>query len=378
MIAMLTTPPRRLITIVAVAFAGLSTALAADTWTINIPRRSQLSPVQRLNRDGVEAVKKSQFEKAEALFYKAYLYDPADPFTLNNLGYVSELEGQLDRARKFYDLAAKQGSDADIDVSNEKHLQGRPMKSAVVNLEDAQMRVNRMNVNAIRLLSENRGFEAAALLQQAASLDPSNPFTLNNLGVANEAIGNYDDALKYYRASAGANSSEPVVVTLDRSWRGRRVSELAATSAKRLERRIQEGGTSEERAAMLTFHGVYAANQNDWTAARQDFIRAYSLDPWNAFTLNNLGYVAEKDGDLETAQFFYAKARRAGNADARVAYATELSAQGQSLSTVAANSTRKVDQALDAYSRERRQQNAPVELIPRDNNPAGEKPQNPQ
>jgi hypothetical protein len=30
---------------------------------ITIPRRSELTPVQRLNREGVEAVKKQQYEK---------------------------------------------------------------------------------------------------------------------------------------------------------------------------------------------------------------------------------------------------------------------------------------------------------------------------
>ena len=39
-----------------------------------------MSPVQRWNREGVEAVKKNQYEKAEALFYKAYLYDPGRSF----------------------------------------------------------------------------------------------------------------------------------------------------------------------------------------------------------------------------------------------------------------------------------------------------------
>ena len=68
--------------------------------------------MQRLNREGVDAIRKHQYEKAEAIFYKAYLYDPADPFTLNNLGYISELQGQLDRAHKFYTLASEQGSAA--------------------------------------------------------------------------------------------------------------------------------------------------------------------------------------------------------------------------------------------------------------------------
>ncbi len=51
------------------------------------------------------------------------------------------------------------------------------------------MRVNRMNVQAIGLLSENRNYEADLLLQQALALDPQNTFTLNNLGVAKESDG---------------------------------------------------------------------------------------------------------------------------------------------------------------------------------------------
>ncbi len=81
--------------------------------------------VQRLNREGVDAVRKKQYEKAEAIFYKAYLYDPTDPFTLNNLGYISELQGQLDRALKLYALAAEQGGEAFIDRSNAQAAGGQ-------------------------------------------------------------------------------------------------------------------------------------------------------------------------------------------------------------------------------------------------------------
>jgi len=42
----------------------------------------------------VDAVRKRNYEKAESLFYKAYLLVPDDPFTLNNLGYISELKGR--------------------------------------------------------------------------------------------------------------------------------------------------------------------------------------------------------------------------------------------------------------------------------------------
>lgn len=340
-------------------------ARAADGHVIRIPRRSELTPVQRLNRQGVSAVKKHDYRGAESLFYKAYLYDPADPFTLNNLGYVSELEGDLERAQKFYSLAAEQASNASIDLSNSKHLEGKPMRDALVNLKDVPMRVNRTNIIAMQLLAQNRGFEAIVLLKKILPLDPHNAFTLNNLGVASEATGDFDGALRYYLAAASSHSAEPAAVTLDQAWRGKSVSEMAAASARRLDKRIRNTGSAEARAITLTIHGVFAANQNDWDSARKDFLTAYSLDPNSAFTLNNRGYVAEKEGDLETAQYFYGKAQRAENADARVGFATQLTAEGQSLGVVADGSNDKVDSALEVYSRQRRQETGPVELTPR-------------
>ena len=63
----------------------VSPACARDL-RINIPKRSDATPVQKLNRDGVKEIQKHHLEKAERIFYKAYLMDPDDPFTLNNLG----------------------------------------------------------------------------------------------------------------------------------------------------------------------------------------------------------------------------------------------------------------------------------------------------
>jgi Flp pilus assembly protein TadD len=359
------------------AGSALSLAEAGDVKVIKIPRRSELTPVQRLNRQGVEAVKRHDYRGAESLFYKAYLYDPADPFTLNNLGYVSELEGDLDRANKFYALAAEQGSNASIDLSNVEHLRGKPMRDALINLQDVPIRVNRTNIQAMRLLEQNRGFEAIALLKEILSLDPHNAFTLNNLGVASEATGDIDTALRYYHAAAASNSSEPAAVTLDQAWRGKSVSEMAAASARRLERRMRNAGPVEAQAVMLTIRGVFAVNQNDWVSAREDFLRAYSLDPTSAFTLNNRGYVAEKDGDLETAQFYYEKAQKADNAGSRIGFATEISAEGRSLGVVATGSNEKVDSAIEVYSQQRRRQAGPVELTPRGDSTTPAQPNEP-
>jgi Flp pilus assembly protein TadD len=360
---------RLLAAIVVIMGTGFHTAWGKDI-RITFPKHSELTPVQRLNREGVDAVRKHQYEKAEALFYKAYLYDAADPFTLNNLGYISELQGKLDGAQKFYAMASEQGSTARIDLSNSKDLEGKPLAFALTDLKDKPMRVNRMNVEAIQLLAEDRNFEAVVMLRQALALDPQNPFTLNNLGVAEEATGNLNGALQQYDAAAGAHSTEPVVVTLNRSTRGKPISEMAAASARLLRKRIQNEADTELQARMLTLHGVFSANQNDWSAAKKDFLQAYSLDPHSAFSLNNLGYVAEKDGDLETAQFYYSKARSADGANARVGLTTGGSVEGEDLDTVASASNQKVDSEIDAYRQAARQQTGPIELIRRGNPPA--------
>lgn len=351
------------------AMGGWIPASAHEGHRILIPLHSRLSPVQKLNREGVDAVKHHDYEKAQKLFYKAYLYDPADPFTLNNLGYISEVQGQLDEAHRFYELAAEQSSDANIDLSSQKHLKGQPMKAALVELKDRTMRVNRMNIDAMRLLQEDRNFAAIDLLKQALTLDPQNPFTLNNLGVATEAVSDLDGALRYYQQAAGLDSSEPAAITLDRSWRGKSVSGMARTGAKRLQKRMESMDVAGAKAVMYTLRGVHAENQNNWAEARQDFLHAYALDPSSAFSINNRGYVAEREGDLETAQYFYDKARRAENAGQKVGLATKLYAQGQPLLSVATDSDSKVGGALEVYSRQRKRETGPVELTPRGGTP---------
>lgn len=348
---------------------GANAVWAGDILKITIPKRSELTVVQRLNREGVEAVKKHQYARASKLFYKAYLFDPADPFTLNNLGYISELYGDLEHANGFYALSAEQVCSANIDRSNVKQLEGKPLQYAYRGLQDLPMRVNRMNVDAMTLLSQKRGLEAVTMLQKAMTLDKQNPFTLNNLGVAEESIGNYYSALRFYTSVAEMHSTEPSAVTKDRVWRGRSVSVMAAASARRLATRIKEMDGAEVNVLMLSSRGVSATNQNDLSAARKDFLKAYTLDPSSAFTLNNRGYVAEMDGDMESAQIFYEKARKASGSDYRVGLATRLSEEGKKLSNVADTSAFLVDGKLRMYSLERHRQTGPIELTPHGTEP---------
>ena len=358
---------RLLVLILVVAGLGLSLpqAFAGDI-KINIPRRSKLTPVQRLNREGVEAIRKHNYAKAERLFYKAYLFDPDDAFTLNNLGYISEMQGQLDRAEHFYELAAEQSSTAVVDMASAKEMKGRSMKDAVAVMNEP-LQVNHANVEAVRLLSQGRAPEADMLLQKVLASDPKNIYTLNNLGVAKEMEGEEQDALRYFdQAAAGQEAT--AVVTTSKTWRGRPVREMAQENAKALRDHLAHQNELSEQVAELNLRGVSAVNRNDLRTADADFRKAYSLNPNDAFTLNNIGYVAELEGDRETAQFFYDHARQSQGASATVGVATRETAEGRKLFAVAEDNnglvSTKVSQERDTL---RRQNQGPVLLRRRDN-----------
>jgi len=344
---------------------GSQYAQAGDL-KITIPRRSTLTPVQRLNREGVEAVRKHNYSKAEQLFYKAYLFDPDDAFTLNNLGYIAELQGQIDRAQRFYALAGEQSSEAVIDRASARRVEGRPMKDALA-LSDQPLQMNHANVEAVRLLSQGRAPEADLLLQDTLKTDPHNVFTLNNMGVAKEMEGEAQEALKYYDEASGTRSDATAVVTADRVWRGKPVSEMAQQNAKALRDHLARAKDVAEQVAELNLRGVSAVNRNDLRSANEDFRKAYSLDPNDAFTLNNVGYVSEMEGDRETAQFFYERARQAGGASATVGVATRRTEEGRKLFAVAMDSNSRVDAKVTQDRNAIRRQHEPVVLHRRDN-----------
>ncbi len=227
--------------------------------SISIPKRSKLTPVQRLNREGVEALQKHKYQKAEQLFYKAYLYDPADAFTLNNLGYISELQGDIDRAERFYQLAADQSSEAVVDLASSRQARGKPMKDALA-ATSAPLEINHANVEAVRLLSQGRSAEADLLLQQALEKDPHNVFTLNNMGVAKEMEGEEEQALKYYDEASAGQSGAAAVVTANPFWRGRPVNQMAQQNAKGLRDYLKREKDLPEQVAELNLRGVSAVS----------------------------------------------------------------------------------------------------------------------
>ncbi len=345
--------------------AGTGLGLASDLH-VSIPGRSISTPTQKLNREGVAELKHGHQKKAKQLFYRAYLLDPDDPFTLNNLGYVAELDGDADRALRYYALAAREHTDAVIDQSNEAALKGKPLDEAFRQVQDSDQEVSRINEQAIVLLQQGDVFAARNLLQSAMPRHPQDPFLLNNLGYAMETVGDLQGALRCYSAAASIHSKQRVIVTPRAKWRGRPISEVAAGNAAAISEQIARGEGVEAATARLNLRGVAALNDNNPSAAREFFLQAYQRDAQNAFTLNNLGYVAELAGDRESAEMYYEAARSGRDANAKVSYATRRDAEGSKIDTLADDNQGDVEGALKAIQETKRRAGRPIELKRRD------------
>jgi Flp pilus assembly protein TadD len=336
---------------------------------VPIPGKSISTPSQKLNREGVAELKHGHQKKAKQLFYRAYLLDPDDPFTLNNLGYIAELEGGADRALRYYALAERDHTDALIDQSSDAALRGKPLAEAFRQVQDSDQEVSRINEQAIVLLQQGHVFAARNLLQSAVPRHPQNPFLLNNLGYAMEAVGDLQAALRCYSSAASLHSRQRVVVTPRVKWRGRPISEVAAANAAAISEQIARGEGVEAATARLNLRGVAALNDNNPSAAREFFLQAYQRDAQNAFTLNNLGYVAELAGDRESAEMYYEAARSGRDANAKVSYATRRDAEGRKIDTLADDNQVDVDATLKAIQETKRRTGRPIELKRRDGAP---------
>jgi Flp pilus assembly protein TadD len=361
-----------------IALFLLLPALASADFRVTLPKRTKPTKVQQLNRDGVKAIQKHDYDEAKKLFYQAYLLDPDDPFTLNNLGYMAELEGDMDRASRFYDLAKQQNSDAVIDRADSKKAEGRTVAQVAGHADQSNMQVNQLNIRALELLKQERAPEADTVLTRSLALDPKNPFTLNNMGFAKEKEGELEAALNYYNQAAALGSREPIIVTVHRDWRGRPISQVAADNAEKVHMLIrqEQGADKLAKVQRLNLQGVSALNRNDRRAARGYFEQAYKLDPTDAFTLNNMGFVAEMDGDRETAQFYYAKAQEADHSSRIVSASNRAEAEGHRLSSVADTSQTEVESKLQSAIQERRAKGAGPALKRR--GAPAEQPQAPQ
>lgn len=356
--------------LVLISAAAMTTTALAQGIRINFPKHTEPTPVQKLNRQGVKEIQRHHLEKAEKLFYRAYLIDPDDPFTLNNLGYISELQGKVERAERYYELAAKENnSETVIAEASARKFEGKKLSDVTNSYGSLELRVNRGNIQAMSLLQQGRNQEAEDVLRETLKLDPKNPFTLNNLGFAMEGQGNLESALRYYNDASITHSTEPIVVALDPHWRGKPISDVAFQNEQAARARLASEQSAQDRASRLNAQGVAAINHNEPERALDYFRQAYKLDPQSAFSLNNMGYVSEAQGDQETANQFYDLAQRGVQAATPVASASHHEMVGEAVGSVASANAQGAEANLQAAAAIKRRSRAPIVLRRRDNTP---------
>jgi hypothetical protein len=159
---------------------------------------------------------------------------------------------------------------------------------------------------------------------------------------------------------------------MNRNWRGRPISEIASDNVRDLRRLMEKSETFQARVQRLNLQGVSAMNRNDHAAARKYFEQAYKLNSRDAFTLNNMGFLAEMDGDRETADFYYAKAADSERHNARVSVATRREVEGKAVGQVAMLGDEKIAARMEEERAERAREGGPVVLRRRDNSAVAE------
>jgi hypothetical protein len=132
---------------------------------------------------------------------------------------------------------------------------------------------------------------------------------------------------------------------------------------------MENTGDVATRVARLNLQGVSAMNRNDHAAARKYFDQAYRLAPNNAFTLNNMGFLSEMDGDRETADFYYNKAAEAQGRSERVSVATRREVEGRPVGQVAEYGDTQIAARMEQERQARIREGGPVLLKTRSGTP---------
>src|SRR5205807_2811186 len=122
-----------------------SQAVIAESSTRNL-RGRKLSDITgtygnldlRVNRGNVQAMvllQQGRNQEAEDVLRETLKLDPRNPFTLNNLGYALEGQGNLDSALRYYNDAAITHSTEAIVVSLDPHWRGRQISDVAFSNE---------------------------------------------------------------------------------------------------------------------------------------------------------------------------------------------------------------------------------------------------
>ncbi len=84
--------------------------------------------VTRQESEGIDHLVQGDVEEFKADIRDAYSQAPDDPFVMNNMGVVYELEGDLQRAREMYGKAVENAGERRVTKSSKDGDAGRLLK----------------------------------------------------------------------------------------------------------------------------------------------------------------------------------------------------------------------------------------------------------
>jgi tetratricopeptide (TPR) repeat protein len=219
--------------------------------------------VNELNSQALGLLNADRAPEADVVLQQALKIAPNDPFTLNNLGFAKEKEGELEEAIRFYDRSAATGSREPIVIAFNSSWRGKPISQvAARNAEksreelsksqDLQARVARLNLRGVSAMNRNDRKTARESFQQAYKLDPNNSFAINNMGYLAELSGDKETAQSFYEQAQRADRSrQKVMVSTRPEVEGQTVARVAEQStvlvessfAARAEAKRRSGGS---------------------------------------------------------------------------------------------------------------------------------------
>jgi Flp pilus assembly protein TadD len=97
------------------------------------------SQTAKKQSDGIDALVQGDVEKFKAEIRSAYQMDPDDPYVMNNMGVVYEIEGNREKAREMYKKAAQNAGNLVVNKSSRQGDKDRLLRDvAEENLRRAE------------------------------------------------------------------------------------------------------------------------------------------------------------------------------------------------------------------------------------------------
>jgi Flp pilus assembly protein TadD len=216
--------------------------------------------VNALNSEAISLLSKDRAPEADLVLQQALKLDPKNPFTLNNMGFAKEKEGELEDAVKYYDQSALTGSRESVVIAINKDWRGKPIneiasrnaektRKELEKSEDKQARVVRLNLRGVSAMNRNDRKTARDYFQQAYKLDSRNAFALNNMGYLAEMDGDKETAQDFYeRARNAQRASVKVAVSTRPEVEGRALAQVAEQSDTLVDSRMQAEAEAKRRS----------------------------------------------------------------------------------------------------------------------------------